>query len=244
MKNLYLLFAASLISFCAQAQLGYNYKEFGIGYSYSYERAYTSIPSEYYHGANAIDFIYNNSPFIPIEAEIQFGKLSGGGLLPSQDPLGRQYTNNYESLGIHVDFQLGEIINYQDNEVLAIIKNVYFGSGLNLIFNSNTVQRTSIYQPTYTFPGRDNSIDFTVPFRFGYDIKLFNRYQEPMCAIHLGYVYNIVLGNGLNGYDYPPSQNYRSDGYGQFVVGVRLFFGNIVGYSKLIRGQSGAKKLN
>lgn len=227
----------------AKAQMGYNYKEFGIGLDVNYERGYTNVNRQLEHVGASINFIYNYSPYIPVAAELQFGTLSGGGLLPSEDRYGREYTNHYEAFLVHADFQLGEVIDYSQSDILSILKNFYFGSGGGFVFNSNTVQRYSIYRPpppdpnAYKFPGSDNSINFMVPLRFGYEFKLYNYYNEPYIAIDVGYVHNLVFGEGLDGYDDPEAKfkNNATNQYRQIQVGIKFYFGNITSFNKLIR---------
>ena len=252
MKKFILLFVFAFSSIIVKAQAGYNYKEFGIGLDVSYERGYTNVQRQDNHFGGNINFIYNYSPYIPVTAEIQFGTLSGGGLTPDKDKYGRKYVNNYEALVVHADFQLGEVIDYSESNVLNILKNFYFGCGAGILFNSNTVQRTNIYYgeklpngetapnngpSTYVFPGNNSGIDITVPLRFGYEFKIYDEYQEPFMAIDLGYVHNIVFGEGLDGYNDPTSvfKNNAADQYRQITIGVKFNFGNVTSYNKLIR---------
>ena len=231
--------------------MGYNYKEFGIGLDMSYERGYTNIARQDEHIATSINFIYNYSPYIPVAAELQFGSLSGGGTKPSLDRYGRVFTNHYEAFVVHADFQLGEVIDYSQSGILNIIKNFYFGCGVGFVFDNNQVQRTNLYEgriidgeqtpnngsSTYIFPGKDNSINTIIPLRFGYEFKLYNEYSEPYMAIDIGYVHNLVFGEGLDGYDDPSNvfKNNATNQYRQFVIGVKFNFGNITSYNKLIR---------
>ena len=247
MKKLILLLAFAFSAFAVKAQVGYNYKEFAIGLDISYERGYTNLAKQFDHVGESVNFIYNYSPYIPITAELQFGTLSGGGLTPDLDKYGRQYTNHYEGLILHGDFGLGEVVDYSESGVMNIIKNIYFGSGAGFIFNSNTVQRTNIYDgsnglpnngsSTYVFPGSNSSINIAVPLRIGYAIKLYNDYEEPYMSINFGYVHNLVFGEGLDGYDDPSSKfkNNATNQYRQIVVGVKFNFGNVTSYTKLIR---------
>lgn len=234
-----------------KAQEGYNYKEFAIGLDVSYERGYTNVQRQDNHISENINFTYNYSPYIPITAELQFGTLSGGGITPDKDKYGRQYTNSYEAFLVHGDLQLGEVIDYSENDILNIIKNFYFGSGVGFVFNNNTVQRTNLYygetvggitypnngSQNYVFPGSNSSINLAVPLRFGYEFKLYNDFQEPFMAIDLGYVHNLVFGEGLDGYDDPSNKfkNNAANQYRQIVIGVKFNFGNITSFNKLIR---------
>lgn len=241
MKKFILLFVFAFPAILVKAQEGYNYKEFAIGLDLSYERGYTNVQRQDNHISENVNFTYNYSPYIPVTAELQFGTLSGGGLTPKLDRYGRQYTNQYEAFVVHADFQLGEVIDYSESGVLNILKNIYFGSGVGFVFNNNTVQRTNIIAangPTdYVFPGSDNSINLIVPLRFGYEFKIYNDFQEPYMAIDLGYVHNMVFGEGLDGYDDPSSKfkNNATNQYRQITIGVKFNFGNITSFNKLIR---------
>jgi hypothetical protein len=247
LKKLILFFVFAFVATVVKAQMGYNYKEFAIGIDVSYMRGYTNVQRQDNNiGAN-INFIYNYSPYIPITAELQFGNLSGGGITPDKDKYGRMYTNHFEAFVLHGDFQLGEVIDYSESTFLNAVKNFYFGSGVGFVFNNNTVQRTNLYDGTnglpnygtrdYIFPGSNSSINITVPLRFGYEFKLYNDFEEPYMAIDLGYVHNMVFGEGLDGYDDPSNKfkNNATNQYRQFVIGVKFSFGNVTSYNKLIR---------
>ena len=228
-----------------KAQIGYNYKEFGMALDVFYERGYTNVQRQDYHTGQSISFVYNYSPYVPLTAELQFGTLSGGGLTPKLDKYGRMYTNHFEGLILHGDLQLGEIIDYSESYFNSAIKGLYFGSGAGAIFNGNTVQRTNVIAANgvtsgpnvYVFPGSNSSINLTIPLRFGYEFKIFNEYDEPYMAINIGYIHNLVFGEGLDGYDDPPSKfkNNATNQYSQIVVGVKFNFGNVTSYTKVIR---------
>ena len=241
MKKLILLFIFVFSVTIVKAQIGYNYKEFGIGLDICYERGYTNVNRQDYHVGQSVSFSYNYSPYIPITAELQFGTLSGGGLTPNLDKYGRMYTNHFEGLILHGDFQLGEVLDYSESYFNSYLKGLYFGSGAGIIFNSNTVQRTNIYpwngSTDYVFPGSNSSVNLTIPLRFGYEFKIFNEYEEPFMAINIGYIHNLVFGEGLDGYDDPPSKfkNNATNQYTQIVVGVKFNFGNVTSYTKVIR---------
>jgi hypothetical protein len=180
---------------------------------------------------------------LPIEAEVQVGSLSGGGLSPKQDPYGRQYSNNYKAVIFHGDFQLGAGIDYDDNWFLRIVKDFYIGTGFGFISNTNVVQRYSIYAPPYPdpgyykFPGHDSSLDLMVPLRAGYEFKIYDSYNQPAYAVDISYIHNIAFGEGLDGYDDPSSKfkNNSLDQYRQINITFKYYFGNVTSYNKLIR---------
>lgn len=228
MKRLFLLLAFVLPSFIVKAQQAYHFDEFGVGLDLSYERGYTNITTQANHVSANLNFIYNYGPFASSVAELQYGTLSGGGLTPNLDPFGREYVNHYAAFILRTDYQLGGIIGYSRSDFVNFLKNFYGGTGIGLVDNNNSVQRYSIYQSTYKFPGADKSINVDIPLRFGYEFKFYNDFDEPYMAIDLCYVHSVVFGEGLDGYDDPPSKfrNLHSDQYRQIVLGIKLNFGN------------------
>jgi hypothetical protein len=241
LKKYILFLVITFAAIGAKAQSGYNYQEFGIGAGASYIRGYTNIARQYNHPAFNVNFIYNYNPYVPIEAEVQVGQLSGGGTTVNLDPYGRQYFNNYKALIIHGDFQLGAGIDYSNNWFLQIVKDFYIGTGAGLISNTVKAQRTNVLPQngplTYVFPGHDNSLDLMLPLRAGYEFKIYDSYNEPSVAIDIGYIHTFVFNEGLDGYDDPPSKfkNNAPDQYRQITFMVKYYFGNVTSYNKLIR---------
>ncbi len=241
MKRYILIIAALAASITVKAQAGYNYQEYGVGFDAFLERGYTNLKLQKENPGFDLKFIYNVNPYLPVEAEIQKGTLSGGGLTQNLDFYGRKYTNNYIAVVAHVDFQLGSAIDYQDNAFLQVIKNFYFGSGVGIISNSNTVQRTNVIPAngslSYVFPGSNSSIDIMLPIRFGYEFKIYDAFDEPGFAVDIGYIHNFAFGEGLDGYNDPESKfkNNATDQYRQIFIGFKYFFGNVTSYTKLIR---------
>ncbi|MDB5005630.1 MAG: outer membrane protein beta-barrel protein [Mucilaginibacter sp.] len=241
MKNYILLFVLLITAIVVKAQGGFNYYEFGVGAGTSYERGYTNISHQNDNlGFNA-NLIYNYNPYVPVELELQKGRLSGGGITVDKDKYGRQYTNNYLAVYLHADAHLGSFIDYGNGWFLNTVKNFYFGSGIGIIKNNNTVQRTNVIAADgplfYVFPGKDKSINYSISLRAGYEFKIFDSYDEPTYAIDLGYVHNVIIGEGLDGYNDPNSKfkNNALDQYRQITIGFKYFFGNTVAYNKRIR---------
>ena len=238
LKKFILLFSSIFYILIVNGQGIYNYREWGVGTDVSYIKGYTNITRQYNHAAVDASFFYNYSPYLPIAVELQSGQLSGGGQSLNLDPFGRAYTNNYFALILHADVHLGSMIDYEDDFFLNIVKNFYFGSGAGLVYNNNTVIRHPYYSPLYTFPGSDNSINLDIPFRFGYEFKLYDNYHmEPSMAFDIGYIHSIVFGSGLDGYNDPRDifRHQSQDQYRQITIGFKYFFGNIVSYNKPIK---------
>jgi hypothetical protein len=235
-KFLLLVFVLLSVKF-ARAQSGYNYPEFAVGAGASYVRALADLRQQKNNMAFHVDFTYNYSPYIPITAEFQFGKLSGGDRLTDKDT--REFENSYKALILHGDFEMGEAIDYSNSTVLNVLKGFYIGSGVGLISNNMTkIYRYSAIDPTYMFPGTNSSINLLIPIRFGYEIKFFNDYDEPSFSVNLGYTHNVTIGEGLDGYADPQIifKNNAPDQYSQIVIGFKYHFGDITAYTKNIRG--------
>lgn len=225
MLKRYIFFLPILFSvLSARAQLDLNYTQYGIGVGASYIRGYTDLNIQNNHFAQYVNFTYYLTGYIPLTAEIQKGTLSGGS--PTLDPSGRFYTNNYGALIFHGDYQAGQFID-NDDFFSGFLKNFYMGTGFGLISNNNAVQRTAPSDPTHVFDGRDNSLELMVPIRFGYEIKIMNSFGEPFLRIDLGYVHNVVFGDGLDGYADPPKsfKNNFPDQFRQISFGIKYDFG-------------------
>jgi hypothetical protein len=228
-KHLLFLVALIVATFTVKAQTGIDNNEFGVGFDASAIKGFTNVKKQNWHPAVAISGIYD--AYLPIAAELQFGRLSGGSPNPAIDPYGRAYTNNYIAFLVHADFQLSSVVDFQNSDFLNAVKGFYVGAGGGLIFNNNHVQRYNSFtgngyeEGTYKFPGKDKSVSPMVTLRFGYEFKSFDSYQQETYAIDLGYVHNYAFGEGLDGYNDPaPFHNFHADQYGQFVIGIKYFF--------------------
>lgn len=216
---------AAIISKAQADYTAYNFTRYAIGTGASYIRGYTNLNQQDNHFAKNINFTYYYTGYIPLTAEIQSGTLSGGNLIT--DPSNRFYINHYIALIFHGDFQLGQLID-MDGFFPNLAKNFYAGTGFGFISNNNTLQRYSISDPTYRFPGQNQSINLMMPIRFGYEYKFYNRFDEPVIRINIGYEHNIVFGEGLDGYDDPPTnfKNNNNNQYRQISIGIKYDFGS------------------
>ena len=240
-KHILFLILAAFAVGTVNAQSGYTYQQIGVGLDVSYIKGFTNVQAQYSHPAYDLNIVYNVTPYLPFSAEFQTGQLSGGGLSPTVDKYGRQYTNNYKAFLIKGDYQLGNDLDYSYDGFAQLIKNVYVGAGLGFILNSNTVQRTNVIPQngslSYVFPGTNNSTSPVLALRIGYEFKIYNYYNVPSMALDIGYTHNIAFGEGLDGYNDPNGhfKNSSPDQYRQFIIGLKFFFGEPVMYTKLIR---------
>jgi hypothetical protein len=239
LKKYFLLFVLILSSVIVKAQGDYNFSPYGIGFGVSTIRGYTNVAKQNNTLAANINFTYNYSPYLPITIELQDGRLWGGSRVT--DPSGREYENNYIALYVHADLQMGQIIDYDYSAFNEAIKNAYIGGGLGFVDDNVQNQRFDVRNPSYgNFPGTDKSINLAIPLRLGYEVKIYNEYDEPCVRIDFEYQHNIVFGEGLDGYDDPPSQfkNQHPDQYREISVVFKYNFGTIRAFTKRIRGTS------
>jgi hypothetical protein len=237
LKKYILIFVFASASLVAKAQSGFNYYEWGVGAGASIVRPYADLKKQYNDLAFNINFTYNYSPYVPIALELQLGTLRGGNDAISLDKDTRKFNNKYKALILRGDLMAGEIIDYVDNDFLNAIKDFYIGSGIGAISNNVKVNRYSLIDPTYKFPGKDKSVELLIPLRFGYEFKLYDAYDQNSFNISITYQHNITFGEGLDGYNDPPEKfkNNALDQYAQVTVGFKYNFGNTTSYTKLIR---------
>jgi hypothetical protein len=232
LKKLILLLLCSFATLLAWAQSGVgSYSPFSIGAGASYIKGFTNINRQDNHIAENINFSYYPiSSYLPITLELQKGTLSGGGLTVDLDKYGRKYTNNYFAAMIHADFQFG-FVGDDDDASLAIFNGLYLGTGIGLINDNCTTQRTNVIATNgsldYVFPGVDKSTNEIVPIRIGYEFRIKNSFGEPFLRFSISYEHNLVFGEGLDGYD-DPSKNFKNnsvDQYRQISFGIKYDFG-------------------
>jgi hypothetical protein len=218
-----LILGICVITTGAKAQLGYNFSQYDAGVAVGINRVYgdaetfTNTPSVH------LNFNYNASPFINYVFEIQAGQLKGGDSLTTAS--GRQFVNNFTSVMVRGQVQAGELIDYSKSHIANAFKNLYLSAGIGLVVNNiTTVNRRSILIPSFYTPGMDNSKEILIPARIGYEFKVFDEYNEPTFKIDIGYQYNFILGDGLDGY----TIGNKKDSYSQFTLGVKFAIGSVV----------------
>lgn len=212
-----------------KAQLGYNYAQYDLGFSAALNYAYTDAETVKGTPAAHLHFTYNQTPFLNHIAEVQIGQLAGGNSLLTLS--GRQFKNNYTAVTFRTQIQAGEFLNYEKSVIFNALKNIYASGGIGLIYNNIVeINRQSLYVPDYYSSGRDNSTEFIVPLKAGYEFKIFNSYDEPSVKIDLGYQYNLVLGDQIDGI----KSGNRNDVYSQFVLGVKFAVGGFTSYRKQV----------
>ena len=235
-KTVVLALVLFLCSKFLYAQPSYNFLGFSVGGGLGVARADADVAQHVSKTAYFINANYNYSPFTTFTAELQAGNLAGGN--PKTDKDTRAFVNAYQAILFYGDLQAGGLINYEDRPVLNALKNFYAGTGFGVIHNHMTfVQRRSLSDPSYIFPGQDNSTEIMLVLRIGSEIKLYNQYHEPSVRLDIGLEENLVYGEGLDGYNDPSTKfsNNHVDRYALFHIGAKYNFGIPVSFRKPIR---------
>jgi hypothetical protein len=229
-KIMLLTLFACCLSFIAKAQIGYDYSLYDIGVSAGFNTVSGDVLHTKTKPSVNFNFTYNPTPFTNIVFEAQLGRFAGG---DSTKAPGEQFTSSFSAYILRGQFQLGEFVDYSSSPFLNGVKNLYVSAGVGYLVNHiSAISRTPSQYPDVYFPGKDNIMAPFVPLRIGYEFKIFNRYQQPSFKVDLGYEYNYVFNDNVDGYALGKSK----DIYTQFSIGVKFAIGgNILSYKKQIQ---------
>lgn len=216
-------------SFISKAQIGYDYAQYDLGFSVGFNQFYGDPISSAGTRTLHFNFNYNQSPFLNYIFEFGTGKLAGGNAI--KDTYGRQFSANYTSYAFRVQLQGGEVLDYSQSPVANVFKNLYVGTGIGIIYSNITdINRYSYIVPGFYTPGVNSSNPVFIPARIGYELKIFNKYQEPGIKIDIGYQYNFVFSDDLDGF----TAGNKNDAFAQFTIGAKFSLGSVTSYRKQI----------
>ncbi|RVU00105.1 hypothetical protein EOD41_14185 [Mucilaginibacter limnophilus] len=229
LKN-YVLILLTAVTFTAKAQNGYNFSRIDFGLAGSANFVFGDAETIKATPSGSVSLNFNPaSPFVNYIAEVQFGRLAGGDSV--RNVSGRQFKNNFTAYIIRAQVQAGEFIDYSHSPMLNVLKNVYLSAGAGLVSNSiSEISRTTAEERGYPSPGKNNSTEFFVPLRAGYELKIYNAYNEPTLKIDLAYQWNLMYEDNLDGID----AGRRKDIWGQVSLGVKIAIGSSTSYRKPI----------
>ncbi|MES2426744.1 MAG: hypothetical protein V4560_07200 [Bacteroidota bacterium] len=227
-KKILVLLVICSATLSAKAQLGYDYAQYDLGIGLDLNKAYTDAQTVVGTKSAHFNFNYNVGPFLNYIVEFQTGDLKGG---DTSTTTGRQFTNKFTSVIFRVQLQAGEVIDYSQSDFANAFKNLYVSSGVGFVINHITdINRYSTKIANYYTPGDDNSNQILIPVRLGYEFKLFNKYNQPGFKIDIGYQYNFIMGDGLDGF----TAGAQKDSYSQYSIGVKFAVGGVTSYRKQI----------
>ncbi|MDP9048586.1 MAG: hypothetical protein M3N14_10640 [Bacteroidota bacterium] len=219
-KTAFLTLFVCCITVVAKAQLGYNYSQYDIGFAAGFNQANTDAETKKSTPSVHFNLTFNQTPYTNFVFEAQLGRLAGGDSLKATN--GLQFNNDFSAFIFRGQLQAGEFIDYSNNRIYNAIKNVYASAGVGYVINRITsVSRNTSKIGNY-IGGDNSSQEFFIPVRIGYEFKLFNMYNQPSVKVDLGYGYNFVLGDNLDGV----IAGKHNDAYSQFTIGVKFAIGN------------------
>lgn len=210
----------------SKAQVGAEFAQFDVGASAGINQFYGDVSTKKSTQGYSFNIDFNQTPFVNYILEGQFGKLSGGSV---SDQLGRQFSTDYQYYAFRLQLQLGEVIDYSENDFANSMKNLYVGAGVGIIYGKVTSINRFSKSGFYT-PGEDKSNQTFLPIRVGYEFKIFNQYLQPNIKIDIGYQYNYIFGDEIDGF----KSGHLNDSFSQFNIGVKFSIGVIGSYRKEI----------
>ena len=213
-----------------KAQIGYDYSVYDIGVATDFNQVSGEVLPKTTKQSVNFNLTFNQTPYTNFVFEAQLGRFAGGDSLKSP---GTQFTSSFSAYILRGQLQLGEFIDYSDSHFNNAIKNLYLSAGLGYLVNHITGKsNTYILTPGLTTSTYNRSHQPFIPIRIGYEFKLFNTYQQPSFKVDLGYQYNYVFSDNVDGYTYGKNK----DAYTQFSIGVKFAIGgSIISYKKQIQ---------
>lgn len=213
----------------SKAQIGYDFSQYDLGSSLAFNSFFGDVQTSKSSNSVNFNFTYNQTAFLNYIFEFQVGRLMGGD--STKDLLGRQFTTDYHYFAFRIQVQAGEIMDYSRSKFKNALKNFYVGGGLGMVYsNISNINRYSILVPGYYTPGVNQASELFFPARIGYEFKIFNKNQRPDVKIDIGYQYNIVFGDNLDGF----KAGSHNDAFGQFTIGLKFSIAGVTSYRKQI----------
>jgi hypothetical protein len=228
-KKILLTLLLGCVAFVTRAQLGFNYSQYDIGVSTGFNQVFGDAKTSPFTQSVGFNITFNQTPFTNLIFEAQYGKLKGGDSVNSASK--RQFTSTFSSYTLREQLQAGEFIDYSQSRVANALKNVYLSVGIGFFINQITsIKRTGIYGNLYG-PGENDIREPFIPIRAGYEFKIYNQYDEPSVKFDIGYQYNIMFTDNVDGYKFGSA----NDVYTQFSIGVKFAVGgSVTSYRKQI----------
>ncbi len=170
---------------------------------------------------------YYFAPFIIGGIEYNSVELKDG-----TDKHGRAFISKFSSIEIRGNVAVGQFIDYSYSPFLYAVRNVNAGLGIGFISGSNNVGNFG----SGTFPSRQHPDDLgkskfsgvlCFPVTIGYNINVYDAYQETRLVIGLNYKMNFTLSDDIDGYADDPRvfSNKSNDVYTSLGVSVKFLFG-------------------
>lgn len=212
LKTFFIVLSIFFLPAYGNAQVVNPYRIFDIGLGANVNSAISDAETLKKTVGLHINFNYNLDQHTNFIAEVQLGQLAGGDSAATFT--GRQFTNQFNSLIIRGQMQLGKIFYRLPKEA----QRVYLSSGIGGINNKITsINRDSQKIMGYSTMGKEQSINLFIPARIGYEFPLKNAYRETILKLDLAYQHNFILGDDIDGF----SAGRFKDAISQFSIGFK-----------------------
>ncbi|OAQ40365.1 hypothetical protein A5893_05285 [Pedobacter psychrophilus] len=176
---------------------------------------------------------YYFTPFILGGLEYNSVELTGG-----TDKHNRAYISKFSSIEIRGNVAVGQFIDFSYSPFLYAIRNVNASLGLGFISGTNNVgdYNPALAKTDPPFPRRQHPNDLgksefsgvvSIPATIGYNLNIYDAYQETRLVIGFNYKMNFTLTDDLDGYADDPTifDNKNNDVYTSLGVSVKFLFG-------------------
>lgn len=217
MKHCFIISAFCLFSLLGYGQRFEPYNSFEIGAGVTLNESVGDAETNGHTVSPHININYNPHLYTVITGEYQAGKLKGGDSLLTQS--GRQFSNNFNAFFVKGQLQAGHLFGQSDVVLAQLASDFYIGSGIGIIFNNiKQVSRYSHHFQDYYTGGPDKSQNLLIPLRVGYDFKVLNFYKEVLFRVDAAYQHNLMLGDGMDGFEAGSSKDILS----QFSLSIKV----------------------
>jgi hypothetical protein len=224
-----------------------NFYRIGLGFSGGLTTSYTGFtygvntdPNSGIYGYDAKKGLMTNrstviggfldyyfTPFITGGIAYNVVELKGG-----TDVYNRAFVSNFSSIEVMGNVAVGQFIDFSYSPFLYAIRNVNAGIGIGFISGKNNVAEWT----TTDFPRRMHADDIgkskfssvvALPISIGYNINLYNAYQEVKFVVGFEYKTVFTTSDDLDGFADDPNmfQNNAKDAYTTFGVSIKYLFG-------------------
>lgn len=219
--------AALTLLTCLSTSAQSNFYKMTIGAGAGITQSFADLAKHDFGLAGYGTFDYNFTPFLSLGLEGQMGEINGGDFYT--DANNRQFINRYKAFTLNGKVSLGAVIDYRRTGFSNVIKGLYIGAGAGIVMNKMRFIVREKPDDGYIFPGYDSSKDILVPLNIGINFNISDKNGYYRYGININYQSNIVIGEGLDGYDDSPIkfENGNPDIYNYFSIGLKYHFGSI-----------------
>lgn len=229
LRKLFLLLSVITCCSITQAQPAYNYSKFDFGIAAAINKPYTDELSTDFKPSGLVNITYNQTPFINYVAELQAGELTGKSYYSDLNK--RDFSTKFAMASLRGQLQAGQLFNYYNNRFLNAMKNLYISSGIGAMYTRAEVNSIVIQNNQYkTVVSRPSDYAVVIPARVGYEFKIFNYDKEPFIKVDIGYQFNYIFGDSLDG-NISGSSN---DSFSQFTLGIKFAVPGVATYKRPI----------